>query len=74
MQTQVRCIDKNQNSHENTTNFQNFESSVIASFFAQCSSIKNLNGGFLNDLYPKENMWTRYHLIPKGFRQKLRSC
>ena len=29
------------------------EYSVSASFFAQCSSIKNKNGGFLNEMYPK---------------------
>ena len=48
--------------------------SVRASFFAQCSSIKNENGGFVKDLYPKENIWTRNYSIIKGFRQKRRSC
>ena len=76
MHTQVLFIDKNKGFHKKTTNLQNSESIYLvrASYFAQCSSIKNENGGFVKDLYPKENMWTRTHLILKKFRQKRRSC
>ena len=48
--------------------------SVRASFFEQCSSIYNLNGGFYKDLQPKKNLQTRNHSTLKGFRQKRRSC
>ena len=75
MHTQVRFIDKNQSSYQNTTNLRIPRVySVRASFLAQYSNIKNENSGFVKDLYTKENMWTRNHSILKGFRQKRRSC
>ena len=74
MHTQVRFIDKFQCSHQNTTNLQDSDSySVKTSFLEQCSSIFNLNGGFYKDLQPKQNFWTRNHLILKGFCQKRRN-
>ena len=71
MHTEVWFIDKLQCFHLNKQICRIPAAySVRASFFEQCSSIYNLNGGFYKDLQPKQNFWTRNHSILKGFRQK----